>query len=432
MQVVTERMRAGKLDFLIVYGDREHFANLAYLTGFDPRFEEALLLLSADGRRKLLVGNECMGYLPDDRLEIEIELFQELSLLGQPRDTSRSLREILSGFGIGSNSVIGSAGWKYFGDANNSEQAQLLEIPSYIVDLLRELTGAKSRVLNATPLFMNPRDGLRLINSVDQIAQFEFAASHCSDSVLNLLLHIREGAVESDLEAFLNSHGLPLSCHNMVGFGEKAKRGLSSPSQNRARLGDTFTVALGVQGSLISRAGAVTRNENELPEATRDFYPRFVANYFDVVVEWYSGVKVGANSGDIYAAVQSRRDGALYDFAVNPGHYIHLDEWLHSPFDTGSDIILQSGMALQMDIIPISKGPFCYANGEDGIVLADAELRAQIASQYPNAWSRIQQRRRFMVETLGIPLDESVLPLSNIAGWLAPYILEPELVLVNR
>ena len=46
------------LDALIVYADREHFANLAYLTGFDPRFEEAMLIL-ADGKAPVLfVGNE--------------------------------------------------------------------------------------------------------------------------------------------------------------------------------------------------------------------------------------------------------------------------------------------------------------------------------------------------------------------------------------
>jgi hypothetical protein len=33
------------LDLLVVYGDREHFANLAYLTAVDPRFEEAMLIL---------------------------------------------------------------------------------------------------------------------------------------------------------------------------------------------------------------------------------------------------------------------------------------------------------------------------------------------------------------------------------------------------
>jgi len=57
----VERMRADRQDALVVYADREHCANVAYLTGFDPRFEEALLLLSSEGRRKLLVGNECLG-----------------------------------------------------------------------------------------------------------------------------------------------------------------------------------------------------------------------------------------------------------------------------------------------------------------------------------------------------------------------------------
>lgn len=33
------RASAEGYDALLVYVDREHFANLAYLTGFDPRFE---------------------------------------------------------------------------------------------------------------------------------------------------------------------------------------------------------------------------------------------------------------------------------------------------------------------------------------------------------------------------------------------------------
>ena len=28
-----------RLDYLVVYADREHFANMAFLIGFDPRFE---------------------------------------------------------------------------------------------------------------------------------------------------------------------------------------------------------------------------------------------------------------------------------------------------------------------------------------------------------------------------------------------------------
>ena len=82
-----ERMRVDQIDVLLVYADREHCANLMYLTGFDPRFEEALLLLSADGRRKLLVGNECLGYLPEVKaLDLEVELFQEAARRSAARE----------------------------------------------------------------------------------------------------------------------------------------------------------------------------------------------------------------------------------------------------------------------------------------------------------------------------------------------------------
>jgi hypothetical protein len=436
IESVLERMQAANLDFLVVYGDREHAANLEYLTGFDPRFEEALLLLAQDGRRKLLVGNECMGYLPTIDPQLEIELFQDFSLLGQPRGACRSLHAILSDFGIGTDTRVGCVGWKYYEGAaidggmdGYSECA--IEIPAYIVDRLRTLTEDPNDVVNATQLFMNPRDGLRITNSVAEIARLEFAAAHCSQSVLTMLRHIEVGSRERDLERYLDSAGLPLSCHRMVSFGEKAKRGLSSPSDNRACLGDPFTMAMGVQGSLICRAGAVAHSEHDLPAETRDFYPRFVANYFEVVATWYSHIRVGANCGDVVRAVETRRDPSLFKIALNPGHYIHLDEWVNSPFYEGSHLSLRSGMALQMDIIPLSQGPFCYANMEDGIVLADAELQAALQQHYPAMWARIQQRRHFMRDTIGIPLDDSVLPLSNIAGWLAPYILDAEMAFVN-
>src|ERR1700749_2824144 len=57
-----QRSAAAGYDVLLVYADREHFANLAYLTGFDPRFEEALLILVPGRPPQLLVGNEGMAY----------------------------------------------------------------------------------------------------------------------------------------------------------------------------------------------------------------------------------------------------------------------------------------------------------------------------------------------------------------------------------
>jgi hypothetical protein len=45
-------------------------------------------------------------------------------------------------------------------------------------------------------------------------------------------------------------------------------------------------------------------------------------------------------------------------------------------------------------------------------------------------WGRIQARRQFMAGQLGIRLNDAVLPLSNIPGWLPPYALAPGQVLV--
>ena len=47
-----------KLDFLFIYADREHGGNFGYLTGFEPRFEEAVLVLHGNGQAYFLLGNE--------------------------------------------------------------------------------------------------------------------------------------------------------------------------------------------------------------------------------------------------------------------------------------------------------------------------------------------------------------------------------------
>ncbi len=107
----TERARARAAergyDSLVVYADREHSANLSHLTGFDPRFEEALFILAAarDEDPLILVGNECLGLARNAALPMRVELFQDLSLPGQPRDRSRTLAEIL---GLGGHRSAGS------------------------------------------------------------------------------------------------------------------------------------------------------------------------------------------------------------------------------------------------------------------------------------------------------------------------------------
>ena len=93
--------RAGT-PWVAIYGDREHSANLLFLTGFDPRFEEALLLLGPDRRRVLLVGNEGIVHAVVAGLPLEVELFQGFSLMGQPRESTPNLDRVLDHVGLAS------------------------------------------------------------------------------------------------------------------------------------------------------------------------------------------------------------------------------------------------------------------------------------------------------------------------------------------
>ena len=426
------RMKEARLDILLVYADREHSANLGYLTGFDPRFEEAMLLLDVEGGRLLVTGNECQGYLPDSAIGLKIELFQFFSLLGQPRDASRPLKALLSDFGVGRGKRVGCAGWKYYDERMTDAPATAMEIPAYLVDALRELAGGNDKVVNATRLFMDPDQGMRLDCSAAQLARFEYAAVKASQSVLRAVRNLRPGIREKEIAAQFDSAGLTLSCHPMVSFGPKARRGLSSPSDRKAEPGDAFTMAFGVEGALTSRAGILALDPADLPEALRDFYGAFCENYFEVLAAWYESLQVGAGAGEVFQAVERVRNPKLFVLALNPGHYIHLDEWVHSPFDSQSRIRLRSGMALQADLIPVSRGPFCVMNGEDGVALADAPLQAKLRANYPAAWERILGRRAFMRETLGIRLHDTVLPLSDTAGWIPPYAFSPDRILVRH
>ena len=98
----------------------------------------------------------------------------------------------------------------------------------------------------------------------------------------------------------------------------------------------------------------------------------------------------------------------------------------------GSEVVLRSGMALQLDIIPATGTAYHTTNIEDGVALADEAARAQLAERYPEAWARIGRRREFMAGQLGIRLRPEVLPLSNLAGYLPPYWLAPGLAMRKK
>ncbi|MEA2677285.1 MAG: hypothetical protein QOJ81_1426 [Chloroflexota bacterium] len=416
---LRERMERHRYDRLLIYADREHSANLAWLTGFDPRFEEALLVVGPSDAPALLVGNECWPMAGRAPLPMRRHLFQEFSLPGQPRERSRPLREILAGEGVTPGTRVGLVGWKVYARPESSD------VPAYVVDEVRDLSGATGTVVNATGLVIDPADGLRVINEVEQLAYLEWAACQTSEGVKRLLFGIRPGMTEHEAVALLGWNGTPLSCHLMLTAGPRASFGLLSPSDRVIARGDQFTTAFGIWGALNCRAGFVVADPGELDPHVADYVDRLVAPYFEAVVEWYRALKVGQVGGTLAEIIGRRLGDPFFGVALNPGHQIGLDEWVNSPVWTGSTVELRSGMALQVDIIPATGTDYFTTNIEDGIALADESLRADFAALYPAAWSRVNARRAFMAESLGIALHPDVLPLSNIPAWLPPLLLTP-------
>ncbi|MCY3915429.1 MAG: aminopeptidase P family N-terminal domain-containing protein [Chloroflexi bacterium] len=412
-------------DALLVYGDREHFANLTYLTGYDPRFEEALLVLRPGRKPALLLGNEGMAYSGVSPVDIERVLYQSFSLLGQPRGDSPMLADILSAAGLRAGQRLGIAGWKSFDEREASDPARTLEIPAFIVDVLTEIVGERDQLNNATDIFMSPSAGLRAINDVDQLASFEFAATLASQAVRNLIFGVKAGMSEFEAVALMRLSGLPQSCHLMFSSGERAALGLASPSLRRLQVGDPVFLAYGIWGALNARGGWLARDADDLPADVQDYIDKLVAPYFRAIVDWYEAIGIGVTGGELQAIIESHLGDPFFGIGLNPGHLIHLDEWLHSPIFAGSDIPLRSGMALQVDVIPATHSPYHTTNIEDGIALADESLRKAFWGKYPAAWDRIQHRRNFMRNQLGIRLKPEALPFSNMPAYLPPFWLSP-------
>ena len=59
---LEQRLRDSSLDAMVIYGDREHVANISWATGHDPRFEEALCIVVPGRIPTLLAGNEGYPY----------------------------------------------------------------------------------------------------------------------------------------------------------------------------------------------------------------------------------------------------------------------------------------------------------------------------------------------------------------------------------
>jgi Xaa-Pro aminopeptidase len=434
IDALRKAMSGRGLSHLVLYGDREHFANVLWATGFDPRFEECLLIIRREGSPLLVVGNECWGYLGASALygtgDLRAELYQPFSLISQPRDRSRRLKEIFEAEAIGRGSGVGVVGWKYFDASEHDDPEHALDVPSTIADALRSLAGA-DRVVNATDLLMHPDHGLRATVTVDEIAAFEFANGEAAGAVQRIMFALWEGV--TDLEAYKAGgvSGLPLGCHPTFATGANRSLGLSGGTGELIRRGEPLSFNVCHFGANVCRSGWIAETAADLPEAARDYVEAFAGPYVSALSDWFALMRPGTPGGDVQALVDERLPFERYGISLNPGHLIHYDEWLSSPIFPGSTMPLRSGMAIQVDVIP-SHPTYFSTRMEDGIVIADESLRADLAARYPAVAERCAARRRFMREVIGLDVPETVLPLSDTAGIVPPFFLAPRTVIALR
>lgn len=142
-------------------------------------------------------------------------------------------------------------------------------------------------------------------------------------------------------------------------------------------------------------------------------------------------MRPGVSGGDVWARMMTLLPHEVYGVELNPGHLIGLDEWISSPVSDGSRVPLRSGMAMQCDVIP---GHPVYGSTrmEDGYVIADAGLRADLAARFPAVAARCERRAHFMREVIGLDVPETLLPLADTCGIVAPFLLDARQVIALR
>lgn len=411
--------RMGSYTHLVIYGDREHFSNMEYFTGFDPRFEEALLVIPRKGIPSIIVGNE--GDIYSDMIGYEINkyVYTPFSLPGQPRHPAHSLESILKEIGLGESSHVGLIGWKVFSLEDGVNPETTYDFPFFIMESLLKIVPL-SNISNAIELMVGLDAGARITLGTKELLLSEIAGTLSSRNTYQVIKNLREGMTEIEASQHLNISGIPLSVHPNVNFGKNLTYGLASPQAGtKLKYGDVVGIGMAYRRTLIHKVGYYIDNPEDEPAERKEFYDI----YFRSIAAWYETLRIGVSGGEMYDAVKEQMgELAAFGVSLNPGHLIHTDEWTNTPFQPNCKSIMRSGMMIQCDFTAARAEENLIAHAEDGVVLADAKMRDDIAASSPAAWRRIQERRAFMQKELGISLSEDVLPTSDLQGVIFPYM----------
>jgi hypothetical protein len=348
-----------------------------------------------------------------------------MSLMGQDRSLKPDLAALLREGGLSRGDTIGLVGWKYFEPAEWNDASPGLFVPHYLAAMLSRIAGGAEALKDATPVLMHPATGLRSTIDADQIALHEWGAARASAAVWRIVTETQLGLTEHEAASVMGYAGEALSVHMMYATGDSSHPviGLRSPAGRIIRRGDGAATAIGYWGGLSARAGLIADHD--------EAFLKTATVYFGGLIAWYEAADIGVAGEAVFAAVAAALAQGGLRSALNPGHLIGHDEWIHTPIRPGSDERIASGMPFQVDIIPTPMRAGWALNCEDGVVFADAALRAELKAGHPAVVERIEARRRFVGDELGIPIRDSILPLSSTPLCLPPFWLAAKRLLAR-
>lgn len=424
---LLEKMQRDGFDAVVVYADLEHGSNFEYLCGFLPRFEEALLVLHADGKAFMVLGNENLNKAEKARIEAVPIHMPHFSLPNQPMQTEKSVAQILASCELEKAEKIGLIGWKNF-TSQVEDNHLLFDLPYFLVEALKTLC-QKAQFTNAAYLLIG-ENGVRTTNNANEFAHYEYGAALAGNCILKTMDRLEVGKTEMEMAETLAADGQRHSVVTIMATGARFEKANLYPGNKQIQCGDKISITTGFKGGLQSRAGYAVECAEQLPEKEQEYLTAVAIPYFQAVKVWLETIKIGINGNDLYEAIEAVLPKKAYGWTLNPGHLCADEEWMSSPIYPQSKEALQSGMLFQIDIIPSVNG-YGGVSCESGILLADEALQKEIAREYPAVWERIVKRRAYMQEVLGIHIHEDVLPTSMATAYLRPYLLKKEMALVN-
>ncbi|WP_416328791.1 M24 family metallopeptidase [[Clostridium] innocuum] len=424
---LLESMQKDGFDAVVLYADLEHGSNFEYLCGFLPRFEEALLILHANGKAFMVLGNENLNKAGKARIEAVPIHMPHFSLPNQPMQTEKSVAQILASCELEDAEKIGLIGWKNF-TSHVEDNHLLFDLPYFLVEALKTVCG-KAQFTNAAYLLIG-ENGVRTTNNANEFAHYEYGAALAGNCILKTMDRLKVGKTEMEMAETLAADGQRHSVVTIMATGARFEKANLYPGNKQIQCGDKISITTGFKGGLQSRAGYAVECAEQLPEKEQDYLKAVAIPYFQAVKTWLETIKIGINGNDLYEAVETVLPKEEYGWTLNPGHLCADEEWMSSPIYPQSEETLQSGMLFQIDIIPSVNG-YGGVSCESGILLADEQLRKAIAKEYPAVWERIVKRRAYMQEVLGIRIQEDVLPTSMATAYLRPYLLKKEMALAS-